>query len=248
MFVFAYGVGAYVVFVLTGLYSVGFVDNWVVSQALDRVPLTSGSWLGAMVANALLFGLFGTVHAFLGHRVFRLAWSRVLPEAAQRSTHVLASSLFLMLVFVRWKPIPLELWNLELNPLGLVLELLSFAGWALALTATFQIDHLALFGLAQALAHVRGDEPKHARFDVPLLYRWVRHPIYFGLLVALWSAPVMTVGHLCFAALSTLLVTALARMEERELVDEHRDYRNYQARVPMLWPRTRPVPLRRRAG
>src|SRR5262245_34605139 len=138
MFVFAYGVGAYVVFLLTSLYAVGFAENWVATFTLDGAPRPDGSGLLAALANAVLFGLFALVHVFMGRRLFRDAWARILPEAAQRSTHVLVSCLFLMLVFVRWRPIPVALWSLELNPLGLVLELLSFAGWGVAIAGTFQ--------------------------------------------------------------------------------------------------------------
>jgi protein-S-isoprenylcysteine O-methyltransferase Ste14 len=248
MVVFAYGVAAYVVFVLTALYAVGFVGSWFVSQTLDGGSGTGGGGLEAGLANALLFGLFALQHAFMGRPVFRSAWARILPGAAQRSTHVLVSSLSLMLVFLRWRPIPFELWSLGLHPLGLVLEVLSSAGWALAFVGTIQIGHLELFGLAQVVAHANGRAPAPARLEVPFLYRWVRHPIYLGLLVAVWCAPVMTLGHLLFAGLSTALVVALARMEERDLSDELHEYREYQARVPMLLPRSRPIPVRRRAG
>ena len=247
MFVFAYGVGAYVIFVLTSVYAVGFTEN-VVSHTIDGVHGTGGNWLAAGLSNAVLLTLFGLQHAFMRQPAFKRAWTSILPVSAQRSTHVLVSCLFLMLVFLRWREIPLELWSLSLNPLGLVLELLSYSGWAIAIAGTFEIGHLELFGLGQVLAHVRGEALKPARFDVPFLYRWVRHPIYFGLLVALWCAPTLTVGRVLFAAFATYYVAILARMEEQELVREHSEYRAYQARVPMLLPRTRPVPLRRRAG
>ena len=248
MFVFAYGVCAYLALVLTSLYAVGFVENWAVSFTLDGVRVAGGTGLAAGLSNAVLLGLFGLQHACMGHPAFKRAWANLLPASVQRSTHVLVSCLFLMLVFLRWKALPLELWSLGLNPLGLVLELLSYAGWALALTATFQFNHLELFGLAQTLAHAKGEELEPARFDVPFLYRWVRHPLYSGLLLALWCAPVMTLGRVLFAGLATGYFVLLARMEERELVSEHREYRAYQARVPMLLPRARPLAIRRRAG
>jgi len=248
MIVFAYGVCAYLAFVATSVYAFGFVEGWGVLFTLDGVHAAGGTGLAAGLSNAILLGLFGLQHASMGHPAFKRAWSNLLPESTQRSTHVLVSCLFLMVVFLRWKALPLELWSLGLNPLGFVLELLSYAGWALALTGTFTFDHLGLFGLAQALAHVKGEELEPVRFDVPYLYRWVRHPIYFGLLLALWCAPVMTLGRVLFAGLATGYFVFLARMEERELVHEHREYRAYQARVPMLLPRTRPLPIRKRAG
>jgi len=248
MFVFAYGVVAYLAFVFTSLYAFGFVEGWGVAFSLDGVHAAGGTGLAAGLSNAVLLGLFGLQHASMGHPAFKRAWASLLPESAQRSTHVLVSCLFLMLVFLRWKALPLELWSLGLNPLGFVLETLSYAGWALALTGTFQTDHLELFGLAQALAHAKGETPEPARFDIQFLYRWVRHPLYLGLLLALWCAPVMTLGRVLFAGLATGYFVLLARLEERQLVSEHREYRAYQAQVPMLLPRMRPLPLRRRAG
>jgi protein-S-isoprenylcysteine O-methyltransferase Ste14 len=247
MLVFAYGVAAYVTFVLTSLYAVGFVEG-IAARSLDGASRTGESWLAAVLANTVLFGLLALQHTFMGRPVFRRAWARVLPTTVERSTHVLVSSLFLTHVLLRWKPIPLELWSLQLHPLGLALELASCVGWVIAFAATFQIDHLALFGVAQVLAHVRAEEREPARFELPYLYRWVRHPIYFGLLVALWCAPVMTVGHLLFATFVTVWAVILARLEERDLAREHREYGAYRARVPMLLPRTRPLRIQKRAG
>ena len=247
MFVFAYGVGAYVAFVLTALYTVGFLENSVVSRTIDHAVVTE-RWFDALLSNTILVGFFALQHTLMGRRVFRDAWARTLPESLERSTRVLVSSLFLTQVLLRWRPIPTELWSLELNPLGLLLEVLSIAGWAIAISGTFQIDHLALFGLGQTYAHSRGEEWEPARFELPYLYRWVRHPIYFGLLVALWCAPVMTVGRVLLAGLVTLWFRILARLEEEDLAREHREYRAYQARVPMLFPRTRPLRVKRRAG
>lgn len=247
MFVFAYGVGAYVAFVLTALYTVGFLENSVVARTIDHAVVTE-RWFDALLSNTILVGLFALQHTFMGRPVFRDAWARTLPESLERSTRVLVSSLFLTQVFLRWSPIPFELWSLELNPLGLLLEILSIAGWAIAIAGTFQIDHLGLFGLAQVLAHWKRDELEPARFELPWLYRWVRHPIYFGLLLALWCAPVMTIGRLQLAALVTGWFVMLARFEEEDLVREHREYSAYQARVPMLFPRSRPLRVKRRAG
>ena len=248
MVVFGYCVIAYVAFVLTSLYAVGFVGNWSVSLTVDRVSETSGGWFTAMLVNAILVGLFALQHTLMGRPAFRSAMARIAPAAVERSTHVLISSLFLMQVFARWRPIPYRLYSFELSSLGFALELLSLSGWALAFFATFQFSHLDLFGLAQGLAHVRGEAPTGAQFEVPFLYRWVRHPIYFGILVAVWCAPVMTVGHLLLAAMITAWVRVLARLEETDLALEHPEYGRYRAHVPMLFPRSRALRVRRRAG
>jgi protein-S-isoprenylcysteine O-methyltransferase Ste14 len=75
-------------------------------------------------------------------------------------------------------------------------------------------------------------------FTEPLLYRWVRHPLYVGWLMVFWAAPTMTIAHLFFAVVTTAYILVAIRLEERDLVAEHGDaYEEYRSRVPMLVPR-----------
>lgn len=242
MFVFAYGVAAYVVFFLTFLYAIGFVGNWGVSLTIDGEPGASGGGFGGFLVNAGLLGLFAVQHSVMARPAFKRAWTRIVPPAAERSTYVLVSSLCLMLLFGRWTPLPFAVWDLGLHPLGFALEMLSLAGWALVLLSTFQIDHFELFGLKQVFLHARGESLPPPKFRVPFLYRWVRHPIYLGFLLAFWATPRMTLGHLLFAALTTGYVLVAIRLEERDLARAHWQYRGYQSRVPMLFPVQRPLP------
>lgn len=236
MFVFVYGVSAYVVFVLTLLYAVAFVGNWDVTFTLDGLPGGIASHPGAWLGSALALGTFGALHVALGRPEFRRAWRRYLPPALERSTRVLVSSIALMLVFLLWRPVPVVLWDLGYGPLGFTVEVLSWCGWGLAVASTFLRDHLELFGLKQAIAHARGEEPAPSTFQLDALTRRVRQPLTLGLLVALWCAPLMTLGHLLFAGLVTGFLLFLVRQEEAELARIHPQYRAYQAHVPMLNP------------
>jgi protein-S-isoprenylcysteine O-methyltransferase Ste14 len=244
MFVFAYGVVVYVVFLLSFLYAIGFVENWVVAFTIDGTTAVGGG-LGAWFGNACLLGLFAAQHSLMARPGFKRAWTRILPPAMERSTFVLASSLLLMLLFLFWTPIPGEVWNVGVNPVGFAFEMLSYVGWAIVLVATFQLDHFELFGLKQVFFHQRGEPLPAPRFEIPPLYRWVRHPIYLGFLLAFWSTPRMTLGHLLFAVLTTGYVLVAIRLEEGDLMRMHRQYRAYQARVPMLLPLKPPLPPER---
>jgi protein-S-isoprenylcysteine O-methyltransferase Ste14 len=242
MFVFAYGVGAYLIFLLTFLYAIGFVENWIVSLTIDGAPGATGGGLGAFLANAVLLGLFAVQHSVMARQAFKRAWTRIVPPVIERSTFVLVSSLCLMLIFGRWRPIPTVVWDFSLHPLGFAVEMVSYAGWGLVLLSTVQLDHFELFGLKQVFFHARGEEMPPSRFKTPFLYRWVRHPIYLGFILAFWGAPRMTVGHLLFAGLTTGYILFAIRLEERDLARMHWQYRGYQSRVPMLLPVKEPLP------
>jgi protein-S-isoprenylcysteine O-methyltransferase Ste14 len=242
MFVFAYGVGAYVVFLLTFLYAIGFVENWIVSLTIDGDPGATGGGFGAFLVNTLLLGLFAVQHSVMARPAFKRVWTRIIPPVIERSTFVLVSSLCLMLLFGRWTPLPFALWDFSLHPLGFLVEMLSYAGWALVLLSTFQLDHFELFGLKQVFFHARGEELPPPRFRTPFLYRWVRHPLYLGFILAFWATPRMTLGHLLFAGLTTGYILFAIRLEERDLARSYWQYRGYQTRVPMLLPVKGPIP------
>ena len=71
------------------------------------------------------------------------------------------------------------------------------------------------------------------------VYRHVRHPIYFGVIVAIFSAPVYASSLYGFLVLSMLVPIILnrIRMEERMLTEEFGDaYREYKKTTKKLIP------------
>jgi protein-S-isoprenylcysteine O-methyltransferase Ste14 len=233
----AYGIVGYVLSLFTFLYAIGFVGNVGVPKAID-----SGAPASTVVAigvDVLLLGLFALQHSGMARRGFKRWLARALPRSVERSTYVLGASLVLLLLFWQWRPLPGAVWRVD-DPAGAdLLWTLSALGWATVLFGTFMINHAHLFGLSQVWAGRRGGEAPEPRFQTLWLYRYVRHPLMVGFLVAFWATPVMSIGHLLFAGAATgyILVGTLA-LEERDLERYLGEpYRRYRQEVPAFIPR-----------
>ena len=169
---------------------------------------------------------------------FKDWWTQFVPKPIERSTFVLFSSLALVLLFYFWQPMGGVIWSVE-HPILLAVSWSTFTvGYGLVFWSSFQINHGDLFGLRQAGLHFLGRAYEPLSFKVPLLYRMVRHPLYFGVLLAFWSAPVMSYTRLLFALIFTVYVVRAIDWEEKDLIRVFGDtYRQYSAKVPKILPR-----------
>jgi methanethiol S-methyltransferase len=232
---FIYGLAAYIVFFLTFLYAIGFVTGLVVPKSIDTgtvVPI-----MEALIVNILLMSLFAVQHSVMARPQFKVWWTQFVPKSVERSTYVLFASVALILLFWQWRPMPTVVWQVTEPTAAMVITGLSFVGWLLVLTSTFLINHFELFGLHQVANNLVGRSMPAVRFKTPVLYKIVRHPIYLGFIIAFWVAPVMTIGHLLFAAVTTAYILVGIFLEERDLIELFGDeYRHYCERVSMLIP------------
>lgn len=230
-----YGAAGYVIFLGAFLYAIGFVGNFVVPRSVDHgvhAPIAE-----AVVVNVLLLGLFAVQHSVMARPVFKRWWTRLIPTTIERSTYVLLSSLVLFLLFWQWRTMPAVIWDVTWPPGRIGLQVLFWVGWAIALASTFMIGHFDLFGLRQVYLAWRAKPYTDMGFRAPLLYRVVRHPIMLGFVIAFWSTPTMTAGHLLFAVATTGYILIALQLEEHDLMVALGDqYRLYRHRVPILIP------------
>jgi protein-S-isoprenylcysteine O-methyltransferase Ste14 len=237
-----YGVGAYLFFLVTTLYAIGFIADVPGIKAIDG-PARAEPWV-AITIDLLLLGLFAVQHSVMARPGFKRRWTQLVPATIERSTFVVAATALLVLLFWQWQPISTLIWRVDAPAGRALLEGLYGIGWATVFLSTFLLGHLEFFGLQQVFDQAGNRSSTPARFRTPSLYKAVRHPLYLGFIVAFWSTPTMTAGHLLFAAASTAYIFVGMFFEERDLVTEFGTvYRQYQRRVPALFPFPR---LRRR--
>ncbi len=232
---FLYGVLAHLGFLVAFMYLIGFLGNFVVPKSIDSGQ--AGPVGQALLINVILIAIFGIPHSVMARPGFKQWWTKVVPQHIERSTYVMISNLLVALLMWQWQPMVGVIWNVE-HPVGAsVLWGLFGIGWVMIVLTSFVINHFDLFGLRQVYLHLRGMEYTPLEFKAKWIYQYIRHPLMLGWIIAFWSTPQMSAGHLVFAVGTTVYILIAIQFEERDLVKYHgEDYENYRRKVSMLIP------------
>lgn len=232
---FSFGLATYAASQLTLAYTFGFVGGMFTPTAVDG-PARSGAATSVAI-NLLLFAVFGLQHSLMARSRWKGWVERVLGPGMERPVYVMATCMALGVLYAAWQPLPFVVFDLKSTVVGAVLVVLGFGGWLAVLAASLLVGHFHLFGLRQAWYAFRGQTLPPLPLRARALYRYVRHPMYLGTLVAFWVHPTMTLGRVLFASCMTAYVLIGIRFEERDLLREHgAAYEEYRRRVPMLLP------------
>lgn len=233
--VFSFGVLSYVLFFVAIAYAMGFVTGVFVPKHLGSGP--AAPLAEALVVNSLLLGAFAVQHTIMARPAFKLWITQYVPKAVERSIFVFAASAILLVTYWQWRPMPDVIWQVDNPAVAALLAAGAWLGFAIVLLSSFLISHFDLFGLRQVWLYLVDKAYTNPTFRLTGLYKYVRHPLMLGFLIAFWSAPVMTAGHLLFSVLVTGYIFVGIQFEERDLERMHGDvYRQYRDSVPMIVP------------
>jgi len=224
------------VFFISFLYAIGFVGSLLVPKSINTGM--ESSFTESLIINLLLLSVFAIQHTIMARPAFKKWWTTIINPAIERSTFVILTSLILLLIFWQWRPMTEMIWEVQNETYVLVINIIFWAGWLIVLLSTFMINHFHLFGLDQVFTNLKNKPPTGLQFKEIFFYKFVRHPIMTGFMIAFWATPTMTSGHLLFAAVTTIyMIIGVKFFEERDLKKEIGDaYGDYQKRVSMFFP------------
>ena len=235
---FIYGVMGYLIALFCTVYLIGFLSNTGVTKSIDGDPIAPLGY--SILVDSLLIFLFTFQHSLMARVNFKKQWKHLIPEPIERSTYVIISSLFLGGLMYFWHPVPIGIWTFSDPAFSKLLQIINLCGWGIVLLSTFQINHFDLFGIRQVSFYLQSKPYKKLDFKTPGLYKYTRHPLYFGFLLAFWFTPHMTLAHLLYATFSSLYIIIAIRWEEMDLRKEFGEsYKHYQNVIPRLIPFTR---------
>ncbi|MEP3051799.1 MAG: isoprenylcysteine carboxylmethyltransferase family protein [Erythrobacter sp.] len=239
LFAIPYSILCYLIGVASLVAMILFVGGlflpWTINTGSPvSLGLTGGM---ALIGNVALVTIWSLQHSIMADPAFKRVWTRIVPPAVERSTYMLVVGGLTFALLALWSPMPDVIWDVSGTWVATALIAGYLAGWTITFISTFLINHFHLFGLQQAWEQHKQVATKDQSFVTPFFYKFVRHPMMTGVLIALWCAPTLTVGRLVFNIAMTIYVIVGIMHEESTLIEElGEEYEEYRKTTPMVVP------------
>jgi protein-S-isoprenylcysteine O-methyltransferase Ste14 len=177
----------------------------------------------SIALDTLLLSVFAAHHSVFARETVKARLTRVVPDRLLRSVYVWTASVLLVLVCILWRPIDGEVYRVT-GWREAAHAIVQFAGLSMIAASVRAIDPLELAG-------IRTQQARHA-LQITGPYRWVRHPLYLGWMLAVFGVAHMTGDRLAFAVLTSLYLIIAVPWEERSLRQSFgENYLDYMQRV-----------------
>ncbi|TKB47155.1 NnrU family protein [Thalassotalea mangrovi] len=232
--VLIYGILAYVVGCI-GLF-------WLILGAGSLVPIGISNWRAdstgmALMVNIGLILLFAIQHTVMARGAFKARLTQLIPEAAERPTFMLLSGIVVCILLYFWQSVPGVIWQVQNQIAVYVIYGLYLFGVIYLLLSTLVTNHFELMGLRQVYLYFRKTPYTPLPFTNKYMYRYSRHPMMLGVLILLWSVPVMSATRLVMSVLFTLYIAVGIYFEERDLNKNFGEtYAEYKRRIAAFIP------------
>jgi protein-S-isoprenylcysteine O-methyltransferase Ste14 len=191
---------------------------------------------GILAWDMLLCLIFFFQHSTMIRKAFRNRLTAIVPPHFQGSLYTVASATVLITIVLFWQHSEQTLISLQ----GIsrwVAHGVFFASLIGMIWAMRSLPSFDMLGVQPILTNLSSRHERSIPLTIQGPYRWVRHPLYFSILLMIWCCPDLSVDRLLFNALFTVWIVVGTLLEERDLVTEFGEtYLNYQRKVPMLIP------------
>ena len=186
--------------------------------------------------NGILSFAFFIQHSGMIRRSFRARLSTIIPSYFNDAIFAVASGIALIAIIIFWQPSTTVLHEFHGLPRWIARSFFFLAiagiGWGV-----YALKNFDAFGRNPIRNHLSGKQQQFQTLTVYGPYLWVRHPLYFFVLLLMWSCPNLTLDRFIFNVLWTVWMVIGTILEEKDLLSDFGDdYRQYQGRVPMLIP------------
>jgi protein-S-isoprenylcysteine O-methyltransferase Ste14 len=223
-----------IAFLLGGASLFGFVV-FLLFGSVSPIDLDLDETSRLVFDGLLCLGFF-IPHSGMIRKSFRRRLGRLVPEYYHGAFYTVVSGITLLLIVAFWQPSGWTLVSLQggTRVLARVVFILAIVGFWYGIRSLPSLD---AFGLRPIRARLRNRPLRAEPLTIRGVYRWVRHPLYFFVLLMIWSFPDLTADRILFNVSWTVWIVVGTVLEERDLVEAFGDaYRSYQQRVPMLVP------------